>query len=144
MSLYELFDVALSVGNRIDVQWGLFITVHLAIFGGIIYVDRPLRLPEKVGAMAIYAAFAALNFRAMRLQMNLMQHAYQEIALLMTEECCMDNLLVQFVAADVASGRFVLAASIVVGGHSLMAVLVAVSIIFDKTLRATARDSVAN
>ncbi|MDJ0748191.1 MAG: hypothetical protein QNJ11_01845 [Woeseiaceae bacterium] len=144
MTLYELFDVALSVGNRIDVQWGLFVTVHLAIFGGIIYVDRPLRLPEKVGAMAIYAAFAALNFRVMRLQMDLMQHAYQEIALFITEECCADNLLVEFVATDVESERFALADSIVVGGHSIMALLVAVSIVFDKTLRATARDSAAD
>jgi hypothetical protein len=38
MTAYELFDIALGISNRIDVQWGLFITIHLAIFGGIIYV----------------------------------------------------------------------------------------------------------
>lgn len=139
MTAYELFDVALSVGNRVDVQWGLFITVHLAIFGGIIYVDRPLRLPEKVGAMAIYAAFAVLNFRVMRVQMDLLQRAYREIADRVADDCCVGNRLVEYVAADVASGRFSLTDAVLVGGHLLMAVLVTVSIVFDKTFGAAAR-----
>ena len=136
MTPYELFDVALAVGNRVDVQWGLFITVHLAVLGGIIYMDRPLRLPAKVGAMAIYGGFAALNFRALRLQMNLLERTYQEIALLGSQECCMDNLLIKFVVEDIASGRFSLADKLVAGGHLLMAALVAISVLFDRPLGA--------
>ena len=89
--------------------------------------------------MAIYGGFAALNFRAIRLQMNLLEHAYQEIALLGSVECCADNLLIRFVSEDVASGRFSLADNLVVGSHLLMAALVCTSIIFDQSLIAAKR-----
>jgi len=61
MSAYESLDLYFSIANRIDLQWGLFITVHLALFGGIIYVDRPLRTLEKVGAILLYTGFATVN-----------------------------------------------------------------------------------
>ncbi len=47
MTPYELLDLALSLSNRIDTHWALFISVHLALIGGIIYVDRPLSKREK-------------------------------------------------------------------------------------------------
>ena len=59
MSPHELFDLSISIGNRLDIQWGLFITVHMAIFGGIIYVDRPLTRLEKVGALFIYTGMGS-------------------------------------------------------------------------------------
>ena len=62
MTPYELFDLMVSIANRLDIQWGLFITVHVAIFGGIIYVDRPLTRSEKVGALMVYTGFAVINY----------------------------------------------------------------------------------
>ena len=61
MNAYELLELANNVNNRIDVQLGLFITIHLALFGGIIYVDRPLRTVEKLFGILIYTGFAILN-----------------------------------------------------------------------------------
>ena len=136
MTAYELLDIALAAGNRIDVQWGLFITVHLALFGGIIYVDRPLRLPEKLGAIAIYAAFALLDFRVMRLQFGLLQSAYREIASRAGDACCAGNQLIEYVAADVASGRLGVAEGVIVGGHLIMATLVVLCIVFDQAIGA--------
>ena len=136
MTPYELFDIGLSVGNRVDVQWGLFITVHLALLGGVIYVDRPLRLPEKAGAMVIYTSFAFLNYRVLRVQMDLLQTTFRQIAALKGDECCLESLLVEYVAADVASGRFALAVETLIGGHILMAVVVTTAIIFDKAVGA--------
>ena len=63
MTPYEIIIVAQNTGTRLDAQWAVFITVHLALLGGIIYVDRPLRRFEKVGAIAIYAAFAFFSYR---------------------------------------------------------------------------------
>ena len=132
MTPYELFGIALAVGNRIDVQWGLFITVHLALFGGIIYVDHPLRLPEKIGAIAIYMAFAVLDYRVMRLQFGLLENAFRDIAALEGDACCVGNRLVDYVAADVASGRLGIASKIIVVGHVVMAMLVVLCIVFDR------------
>lgn len=134
VTAYELLDIALSVGNRIDMQWGLFITVHLAIFGGIIYVDRPLWSLEKVGALLIYFPFAVLNFRITRLQMDLLQTAYRDIAKMADDNCCVSSELVANIASHVASDRFGFADSIVIGGHVLVAFLVVMSIVFDRAI----------
>ena len=134
MTPYELFDIALAVGNRIDVQWGLFITVHLALFGGIIYVDHPLQWPEKIGAISIYTAFAVLDYRVMRLQFGLLRSAFTDIADLEGQSCCAGSQLVEYVAADVASGRLGVAESIIVGGHVVMAALVVLCVVFDNAI----------
>lgn len=131
MSTYELLTTGLSIGNRIDVQWGMFITVHLAIFGGIIYVDRPLRRLEKIGAVGLYVPFAMLHFRGMRQQLNLMSNAFNEVSDRVTAGCCPDNDLLGYVQQDVASGRFETAFWVLVGAHLLMGALVLLAIGFD-------------
>ena len=62
MDPYQLLDLALSLSTRIDTHWALFISVHLALIGGIIYVDRPLTKKEKTGAIIIYSGFAVINY----------------------------------------------------------------------------------
>ena len=54
MTPYELLDLALSLSNRIDTHWTLFISVHLALIGGIIYVDRPLAKNEKFALWSLF------------------------------------------------------------------------------------------
>ena len=63
MTAYEFTHLLMSVGNRIDAQWALFLTAHMALFGAIVYVDRPLRGIEKAVATAFYIVFAFFNFR---------------------------------------------------------------------------------
>jgi len=48
---HRLIDIALGISNRLDIQWGLFIAISLALFGSIIYIDRPLRHVEKTTAI---------------------------------------------------------------------------------------------
>ena len=65
MDWLQLMEIAVSLSNRLDTHWTLFITVHLALIGGIIYVDRPLKRPEKWAAILVYTGFAAINFLMM-------------------------------------------------------------------------------
>ncbi len=110
--------------------------MHLALFGGIIYVDRPLRLAEKAGAMVIYLAFAVLNFRVMSIHMGLLHNVYREVAALESDQCCSDSQLVAYVATDLASGRFSVAEGVLVRGHLLMAGLVVTSTVLDRAIGA--------
>ncbi|WP_286828264.1 MULTISPECIES: hypothetical protein [Kordiimonas] len=80
MTLYELMDLAQSISSRIDVQWGFFITIHLALLGGIIYVDRPLKKAEKLIGFAVYLLFAIFNFRVITTHQGLLEKIYTEIA----------------------------------------------------------------
>lgn len=90
MSIYELFDLAVAVSGRLDLQLSLFVTIHLALFGGIIYVDRPLMRSEKLGVIAIYSMFASLSFAMMSHQSNLVSALYEDIARLASDPCCVD------------------------------------------------------
>ena len=40
MTLNEIGELSQGISARIDIQRSLLITVHLAVFGGVMYVDR--------------------------------------------------------------------------------------------------------
>lgn len=141
MSPYELLDVAIAAGTRIDVQWGLFVSVHLAVLGGIAYAERPLRALEKVGAMAIYLAFAVVSFRATRFHMGLLQNAYKDVADVAASSRTTDLHIVQFLAEDMLTGRFQFANHFAAIAHIAMATLVIFALIFDVELTARLKDN---
>ncbi len=136
MTPYELFDLSISIGNRLDIQWGLFITVHMAIFGGIVYVDRPLTFSEKVGALIIYTGFAVINYLITRNLFEFFHSANQDIARYATDACCRDNLLVKQVVARVEGPGYRISRNVLLLSHLAMAVLVYLSVIFDKKVSA--------
>lgn len=131
MTPYELIDIAQSVASRIDVQWGFFLTIHMALLGGIIYVDRPLSPVEKAFAVVLYTIFALMNFRVLRLQQTLLESAYQDIVALKNEACCASSQLFNFYAGEVASGFGHRVLTIAVGLHLLAFTVVVLSVLTD-------------
>ena len=134
MDALQLIELATGFGNRLDVQVGIFITVHLAIFGGIIYVDRPLRTSEKIASIFIYTIFAFLNFRMMQSQLNLLFNAYIEIAKYSNEPCCSSNEIILYMSEELNAGKFKFRFLMLNTGHILMYFMVLLSILFDKAL----------
>lgn len=134
MTLYELIDLNISTGGRIDVQIGIFITVHLAIFGGIIYVDRPLKANEKCAGLIIYSLFALLNYGIMQIQLNLSLGFVSEIAKFGNNPCCIDNATVRYIADRFNSGSYRLKEILLIVAHITFYIMVLLSIIFDKAL----------
>ena len=134
MSPYELLDLALAAQNRLDAQWALFITVHLALLGAIIYVDRPLRGLEKAGAILFYLGFAFINFRTMNAINETVNHLYLDIFALRNDPCCSHLAVVQRVVAEVGMNRIERSAGLLIAVHVLMAAIVVLSVLFDKAL----------
>lgn len=134
MTPYELFDLANSAANRADIQWGLFITIHMAIFGGIIYVDRPLRRSEKAALLTVYSGFAGINYLVTRTQLQFVHTINQEIARLSTDPCCIDSLLVSRIVERLDGPSFEIGMSVLAVSHLVMAILVLLAVIFDKRL----------
>ena len=132
MTLYELFDLATSTANRGDVQWGLFITIHMALFGGIIYVDRPLKYVEKTAVLVIYFGFAIINYIMTKYQLEFVHLTNREIAKFATDPCCMDNLLVEMVVERLAGPQFRIGMCILAVSHVAMAILVVLAVVFDE------------
>jgi len=66
MTEYQIIDLYLNVSAKQDALWAVFFSVHMAIFGGIIYVDRPLKRTEKTFAIVAYLVFGGMNFVALR------------------------------------------------------------------------------
>ena len=132
MTPYELIDIANSVAARIDVQWGFFLTIHMALLGGIIYVDRPLSPIEKTFALALYSIFAVMNFRVLRMQQTLLENAYQDIVALKNEGCCAGSQLLDFYSAEIASGFGHRISMVAIGLHLIAFVVVALSVLTDQ------------
>ena len=132
MTLYELISLAQSVAARIDVQWGFFLTVHMALLGGIIYVDRPLSTVEKSMAVFLYGVFAVMSFRLLRLQQSLLERAYADIAALADSPCCAGSHLMEFYVAEVNAGFGDRIFVVAIGLHLLAFLVVVVSIIMDR------------
>lgn len=134
MTAYELLMIAAGISNRIDVQWGLFISIHLALFGGIIYVDRPLRALEKIAAMFLYSCFTTLNYQMMTAQTLMLEQTYLEIAKFSLDNCCKNNYLIAHISKEIELQRFNISYFILRALHMIMFTLVLLSILFDRKL----------
>jgi Ca2+/Na+ antiporter len=131
---YEIIDIALSIGNRIDLQWGLFITVHVALLGAIVYIDRPLRRVEKIAALLMYCGFALVNYQQMNSQLRLVGSAYADIELLSHQDEYQNIVVIQKMAGEAQQGRAEKSHLVLTSSHVFMFVLVFVSIIFDSKI----------
>lgn len=134
MSIYELIELTHSVANRIDIQSGLFITVHMALFGGIIYIDRPLRLVEKLPAIIIYTGFAFVNYKIMLNQFKSLHNLYLDISGLAAGGCCENSHIVGQMVEELNRGRFETSFLVLDVMHVAMFVLVILSISFDRAI----------
>lgn len=132
MTFYELIDVAQSFAARIDVQWGFFLTVHMALLGGIYYVDRALSIVEKSLAVFLYTVLAVMSFRMLRLQQSLLENAYADIAALQNDVCCAGSHLMEFYVTEVNAGFGSRIFFVAVGMHLLAFVVVVLSIVLDR------------
>jgi len=130
----ELLIVLVEMAARIDVQWGLFITVHLALFGAIIYIDRPLKLPEKIGAFILYAVFAYVNYKMMANQIGMLTAVYSELAKFAQDPCCLGNAVIARIENELAGGRAEKSHTMLLAIHISMAILVAIAIVFDRAV----------
>lgn len=135
MNGFELIELLIAFENRLDVQWGVFITVHLALFGGIIYIDRPLRRGEKIAAMLIYLGFAGVNY-LVSIDLAGDIHAVQaEVAKLGDLPCCDQNLLIQRIRQNVDGPASSITQAVLLGSHLLMLLLVLLSVFYDRSVK---------
>jgi len=134
MTPYELLDLALSLSNRIDTHWTLFISVHLALIGGIIYVDRPLFRNEKIAAIIIYTGFALVNFLMMRSQTLFLGSIYQQIFLMREQACCLDNSVIDYVVSLHKWNSSAKTLTSIMVTHGVMYIILMLSIFYDRAL----------
>ena len=135
MTVYELIDLAVSVNGRLDLQLSLFVTIHLALFGGIIYVDRPLIRSEKVGVLAIYTVFAALSFAMMLHQSSLVAALYEDIARMASDACCVNLRSVEAISSEVRTGRGAITAAVIIAVHICFYLAVMTAVVFDRAAK---------
>lgn len=72
MTEHQIIDLILVLSTKQDALWAIFFSVVMAIFGGIIYVDRPLKRAEKLFAIIAYLIFSVMNFVSLRAGQRLM------------------------------------------------------------------------
>lgn len=129
MDLFSLIELTQNIGFRVDAQWGFFLTVHMALFGGIIYVDRPLRKTEKVVAIGLYSGFAVVNYLMLSNQLELLRVMYGEITTRFQSE---QSALVQYYVERSNADWFDKADFYSLIVHAMMMIIVVMTVIFDK------------
>jgi hypothetical protein len=129
MSLYELIIISQGVSDRIDVQWGFFITMHMALFGGIVYVDRPLKPPEKWVAIFLYSGFSIINYIMLSNQFSMLLIAYQDIVSVAVNHA--DFAILDYYENVFQSGLYRYVKPLIATVHVIMFIIVLVSIILD-------------
>ncbi len=134
MTPYELMDLTLSLSNRIDNHWTLFITVHLALIGGIIYVDRPLSIREKTLAFFVYSGFGVINYFMMIGQAHFLMSIYQQIYTLHDLPCCSDNHVIKHVVHLYDQDNRGMLSFSIKAVHITMYIIVSLSIFYDAAL----------
>ncbi len=130
MSEYQLIELLLNVSTKQDALWAIFFSVHMAIFGGIIYVDRPLRAAEKLFAIAAYLVFAVMNFVALRAGQRIIGALRSDLTTLYgsPEDASQTALLFE------TSNRFVsLLETLTIGIHLTAIMLVVATILLDRS-----------
>ncbi|GEA13538.1 hypothetical protein [Alteromonas sp. KUL49] len=132
MDIYELLDITVSLNNRLDTHWTLFITVHLALIGGIIYVDRPLKRSEKIVAVIVYIGFALINAFMMTNLTNLINALNTDIVALKDAACCQKLATMEYMVKLHEMGRFKTTIWSIGVIHFIMFILVVASILNDK------------
>lgn len=138
MQFDTLMEVAVLISNRFDTHWTLFISVHLALIGGIIYIDRPLDRTEKTTAILVYTGFAVMNGLMMMNQIMQLNSIYQDLIALRTHECCMHLKTLERIETVAQRLSVNMQLLIIIVVHLLMYVLVILSIVNDKTRRKNA------
>ena len=101
----------------------------MALFGGIIYVDRPLRKTEKIAAVALYSGFALVNYMMLSNQLDLLATMYNEISSNFQND---QTLLVRYFVERSNAGWFEKADFYSLVVHGVMMVIVILTVIFDK------------
>ncbi len=137
MDVYQLLEIAVALSNRLDTHWTLFITVHLALIGGIIYVDRPLHKPEKIVAILVYSGFAVINYLMMINQVHLLNSIYQDIVTFQNDACCKESKTLEHIGVMSGHSAFKNTVWSIVAIHIGMYVLVVISILNDKSRKDT-------
>lgn len=76
LSLAETMELSLALGDKIDVLWNVFITVHFGIFTLYYFISRAefeLFLLEKLVCSISYTVFLFLNGNALRVSYMLLE-----------------------------------------------------------------------
>ncbi|MFQ3189918.1 MAG: hypothetical protein ACI936_001044 [Paraglaciecola sp.] len=132
MNVSDLLELALSLNSRLDNHWTLFVSIHLALLGGVIYIDRPLRRNEKIVAVLIYSGFALVNYMMMKNSVTFLDSVYLDILALKNEACCINSNVIQHVVnlfEQDSTSRTLMSIVIV---HIMMYLLTVIVIINDK------------
>lgn len=131
MTVYETLSLVHEIGSRLDVQWGFFISIHLALLGGIIYVDRPLSHVEKAVAIAVYAGFALVNYFLSINQSRQLYAAYRQLEEMAATAGDSAPILLQFYGEASFTAAWDGYEMTTIAAHLVMGLVVIVSVLAD-------------
>ncbi|MCA8900345.1 MAG: hypothetical protein KDA53_03760 [Hyphomonas sp.] len=106
MTPESYISVAMETGHRLDTQWGLYISVHLALFGAVLYVRRPLGMAEKVIGIGLYTVFGVYSLRVMLSLRDLLERTAHQVDAMLEKDASANDLVLGYFSNLSNSGHF--------------------------------------
>lgn len=94
----NLFDSALSIGNRINSYWQFFVSLNVVVVGWVLALDRSLSLDVKLVIVGTYAMALIINFAALAREYKLLAAVVAELKLRAKEEELRSSVLREFLS----------------------------------------------
>lgn len=82
MTLAELTILSTGIHTQLYDHWGVFISLHLALFGGLFAFDVDVRTSFKVSFLLFYLLFAGINLGISMNLLNQINAIHYDIAAL--------------------------------------------------------------
>ena len=117
-------SIAMETGHRLDTQWGLYISVHLALFGAVLYVRRPLSLPEKLVGIGLYAVFAIYSLRIILSLRDLLERTAHQIRNVHLDGASKDDQVLSYFTSLSNSGHLAQGSISIAAVHLIALMLV--------------------
>ena len=77
MSLFELITLSIDLHTQLHERWEIFISLHLALLGGLFAFDINIKTGFKVSFLLFYGLFAGIN---LAVSINLLNQIAANIA----------------------------------------------------------------
>ena len=95
MNSNDLIQAYVFTGQKIDVLWNFYVTVHLAIAGFLLALKTKIKWPIATALSVAYLGFSIINYRAKAIEYDLLNSLISDIALIDTGHKSIDGFFNQ-------------------------------------------------
>jgi len=108
MTLFELITLSTELHTQLYDHWGVFISLHIALLGGLFAFDLDIKINFKLGFLLFYALFAGINLAISINLLNQVDAIVHDINILISAAPIQSQLTTYLLNDDLAYSKPIL------------------------------------